>query len=93
MKADSMTPLGYACFYGHVETVKVLLEFKAPKGTAVGIDWMPPICIAAANGHFKLLRYFVEDLKVRINSKDKFKRTPLILAVMNGYADMASYLL
>lgn len=54
---------------------------------------MPPICIAAANGHFKLLRYFVEDLKVRINSKDKFKRTPLILAVMNGYADMASYLL
>jgi len=87
-----MTPLGYACQYGHLETVKVLLEFGAKKGTAVGLDRMPPICLAAAYKHLDLLKFFVEN-KCRIHSKDKFKRTPLIIAVINGYVDIASYLL
>jgi ankyrin repeat protein len=73
VKADSMTAFGYACEKGHLETVKVFMEFKAPKGQAVGTDRMPPICIAAAYGHYDLLKYFVEELKIRISSKDKFK--------------------
>ena len=72
MKTTSLTPLGYACQNGHLEAVKVLLEFKAKKGTAVGLDRMPPICLAAAYNHYDLVKFFVEN-KTRINSKDKFK--------------------
>lgn len=88
-----MTPLGYACINGDLETVKVLIEYGAKKGTAVGLDRMPPLLISIENNHFHLVKYFVEELKVRLISKDKYKWTPLIVAVMNGFIDIASYLL
>lgn len=53
---------------------------------------MPPICMAAAYGHYDLVKYLLE-IKCRTNSKDKFKRSPLILAVMNGHIEIVSYLL
>jgi len=93
VKNTSLTPLGYACINGDLETVKVLIEYGAKKGTAVGLERMPPLLLAIANKHFDLVKYFVEELKVRLVSKDKFKWTPLIIAVMNGFVDIASYLL
>jgi ankyrin repeat protein len=39
-----------------------------------------------------MVEFLVEN-KARVVSKDKFKRTPLILAVKNGHAKIASFLL
>jgi len=93
VKNTSLTPLGYACINGDIETVKVLIEFGSKKGTAVGLERMPPLLLAISNNHYELTKYFVNELKVWLVSKDKFKRTPLIIAVMNGFIDIASFLL
>jgi len=93
VKTTSLTPLGYACLKGDVETVKILIEYGAKKGMAVGLDRMPPLLLAIAHNHYDLVKYFIEELKVRLVSKDKFKWTPLIIAVINGLVDIASYLL
>jgi hypothetical protein len=40
---------------------------------AVGLDRMPPLLLAIAHNHYDLVKYFIEELKVRLVSKDKFK--------------------
>jgi ankyrin repeat protein len=47
---------------------------------------------AAATGNYDLAEYLLER-KARVLSKDKFKRTPLIMAVRNGHTRLASLLL
>ena len=39
------------------------------------------------------LRYLVEELKLDINAKDRFGRTPLFLSIQSGRPDIAAYLL
>jgi ankyrin repeat protein len=92
-----MTPLGYACKYGHVEAVKALFEFKTKEHKAkinagIGENRMNPLILASAHGHVELVEYLL-DAKARVLGKDKFKRTALILAVINGHTKIASLLL
>lgn len=53
---------------------------------------MTPLILAAANGHFEIVKW-LHDNGAKIVAKDKFRRSGLILAVMNGHAKIASYLL
>lgn len=53
---------------------------------------MPPLSFAACTGNMELAQYLLDN-KARTLSKDKFKRTPLIIAVMNGHVKLASLLL
>ena len=53
---------------------------------------MPPLSWAAAAGNYELCQWLIEN-KARTLSKDKFKRTPLMLAVANGHVKVASLLL
>jgi len=54
---------------------------------------MTPLIWAAAYGHYELCEYIL-DIKPRsVLGKDKFKRTPLIMAVRNGFTRIASLLL
>ena len=92
MKETSLTPLGYAVEGNHIETVAVLLEFGARKGTAVGLNRMPPICTAAAKGYYDLLQFLLDN-RCRPTQKDKFGRQPLMLAARNGHLKCASLLL
>ena len=87
-----MNPMAYACKVGSVETVKVLIEYGLKKTAGCGNSRMPPIGWAASFGHEDLLNYLLE-IKAKVLSKDKFKRTPLILAVRNGHSRIASILL
>ena len=45
---NSLTPVGYALENGDLDTVKLLLEYGAAKGGQVGLDRMPPICLATS---------------------------------------------
>jgi ankyrin repeat protein len=87
-----MIPLAYACKYGHTEVLKVFLEFKARINAGIGLNRMPPLHFAAAYGHYDMCE-FILDNKGRVLGKDKFKRTPLIMACRNGFAKIASLLL
>ena len=72
--------------------MELLIERGARKGTRVGVDGMPPICIAAARGYYQMTQFLIDN-KCRVNTRDKFKRTPLILACRNGHSKLASLLL
>ena len=87
-----MNALGYACKHGHIEAARVLLEFKAKINFGIGIERMPPLCWAAAYGHYELC-LFLLDKKARVLGKDKYKRNPLIMAVRNGHTKIASLFL
>ena len=45
---------------------------------------MTPLMWAVAKGHHDLVKDLVEEHKANVCGKDKFKRTPLIIAIMNG---------
>jgi len=87
-----MTPMAYACKYGRTDCVKVLFELKV-RPVGCGIQRMTPLIWASAYGHYDLCEYLVEAKPRLVLSKDKFKRTALILAVRNGYTKIASLLL
>ena len=53
---------------------------------------MPPLSWAAAYGRYELCEWLLER-KARVLSKDKYKRTPLMMAVKNGHLRVASLLL
>jgi len=53
---------------------------------------MTAIILAAARGHFEIVKWLHEN-GAKILAKDKFRRSALILAVMNGHVKIASYLL
>lgn len=53
---------------------------------------MTPLGWAAAYGNYELCE-FILDNKGRTLSKDKFKRTPLTMAIRNGHTKIASLLL
>lgn len=53
---------------------------------------MTPLIICAARGYYDCIEWLLEN-KAKIIKRDKFKRSALTLAVMNGHLKVASYLL
>ena len=88
----SMNAIAYACKFGKTEVVKILLEHKVRVNAGCGLIRMTPLCWAAAYGHYELCEFLLDN-KARVLGKDKYKRTPLILAVRNGHTKIASLLL
>eukprot|EP01022_Parablepharisma_sp_SALTPOND_P016946 TRINITY_DN259_c0_g2_i2.p1 TRINITY_DN259_c0_g2~~TRINITY_DN259_c0_g2_i2.p1 ORF type:complete len:1345 (+),score=203.61 TRINITY_DN259_c0_g2_i2:2443-6477(+) len=87
-----MMPLHYACKNGHLEAVKAFIEVGANVNIGSGNARLGPLGFAAAYNHYEICEYLINN-KARIMHKDKFKRTPLAMAVRNGNAKVASLLL
>ena len=89
----NMTAFAYACQLGELEPIKAFLDSGVVKINAgQGPDRMPPLSWAAQEGKYELCEWLLEN-KARTLSKDKFKRTPLMIAVKNGHVKIASLLL
>lgn len=87
-----MNAMAYACKFGFTKCVEVLLEFKAKVNFGCGIERMTPLGWAATYGHYDLCEFLL-DKKARVLSKDKYKRTPLIMAARNGHSKILTLLL
>lgn len=53
---------------------------------------MTPLGWAATYGHYEMAVYLLDN-NASLLSMDKFKRTPLIMAVRNGHTKLASLLI
>lgn len=60
---------------------------------APGSMRMTPLHFAAAYGHVDCVKFLMEEVNLKPIAKDKFKRSPLIMAVRNGNLEIAVYLL
>jgi len=83
----------YACENSSIECIKAILKSKDAKiNNGVGPERKMPIHYAASQGNFELVQWLIDN-KARTIGNDKFKRTPLIMAVRNGHTRVASLLL
>ena len=83
--------LHYASFYGDIESVKILLEFKA------NIDNFSnnrkiPLHFACCNNHFKIVQFLCENGS-DVNFKDENGCSPLHLSAKNGNTKCVEILL
>jgi ankyrin repeat protein len=92
------TGLHLACTQGHVHVVKYLLEKQEEEGMASpqNTSKQTPLIIASKNGFFEIVKLLMEDeskLKIQNELKgDKFKKTALHHAVMEGHFEVSKYL-
>ena len=90
---QNMTAFSYALALGEIEPIKAFLDSGVVKINAgQGPDRMPPLSWAACYGRYELCEWLLSQ-KARTLTKDKFKRTPLMMAVKNGHVKIASLLL
>lgn len=88
-----LTAMAYACQFGSAETILAFIDSGIVKVNAgQGKERLSPLSWAAARGDYDLCVQLLER-KGRVLSKDKFKRTPLIMACRNGHVKIASLLL
>lgn len=70
-----------ACQFGAIECVKYLLEQGCSQVHKVGTEKLTAMHLAAVGDHYKLVEYLCDN-KGRVNSFDKYGRSPLILATI-----------
>jgi uncharacterized protein len=90
---DGFQPLGLACFFGHVEVVRFLLESGAEVNTPSrdGLK-VTPLNSAAAGRHYEIAMLLLErDANPNIRQEGDF--VPLHSAAINGQIEMVKILL
>ena len=80
--SNGWCPLHYACNYGDLESVKILLDYKANIDNYSN-NRRIPLHIASNNNYPDIVEYLCKK-KSEINTKDDLGCTPLHLAAKNG---------
>ena len=90
---DGFAPLSLAAFFGHAETVDVLLaagaEVSAPSRETMKLT---PLASALAAGHNQIARTLIEH-GAQVNAKGDTDVTPLHTAAARGNIEAATFLL
>ena len=91
---DSWCPLHFAVAEQNYDVVKVLFKHGANPDKQLGskYDKMSALMLAAANGDLVMVKLLIEN-RAKIEKPDRYKKTALTHAVINGAANVASYLL
>ena len=76
--SSGLTPLHYSCKGDRVEDQQCNPASKNENGQ---------------KGHLNVAKYLIEDQKCSPSCKDNYSRTPLHLSCLNGYLDVARYLI
>nr|XP_040569948.1 LOW QUALITY PROTEIN: poly [ADP-ribose] polymerase tankyrase-like [Lepeophtheirus salmonis] len=92
---NSWCPIHLAAVDSKFKSLKVLLKHKArvdkPLNTKYGK--LTALMLASGMGNLEMVKFLVEHGQAKVEALDKFKRSALTHAVMNGAANVASYLL
>lgn len=90
---QSWSAINFAINEGHTDVVKVLVEngVNVDRQLNTNHDKITPMMQAAGLGHLEIVRILAPVAK--IEKLDRYKRTALTHAIMNGAADIASFLL
>jgi ankyrin repeat protein len=92
---NGRTPLDLACYKGSLGCVECLLLNGASCDLVDNISKRTALHAAAYNNNedcIRLILMLINDKKNLINAKDKFQRTPLMIAVEQGHLNTISYL-
>ena len=92
---NGRTPLDLACFKGSIGCVECLLLNGANCDLVDNITQRTALHAAAYNNFedcIKIIFMLINDKKDLLNAKDKYQRTPLMIAVEQGHLNTISYL-
>lgn len=81
------TPLTYACRTGNFEIFKLLVDSGA-EGINAGFNFFAACC----SGSIDIVKYFIENTDVYINTMDRYGSTALVCAYQNGHKPLVEYL-
>jgi ankyrin repeat protein len=71
----------FAAMFGNLEAVKQYITAGADVNAIDDDEGMTPLILAAANGHKEIVVLLITE-GADVNAKDKYGRTPLLMAVM-----------
>ncbi|XP_050499210.1 putative ankyrin repeat protein RF_0381 isoform X1 [Diabrotica virgifera virgifera] len=86
------SPLYWAARRGHLGVLKLLIAYGASLETKCS-NGLLPIHVAAEKGHFKIVKYFVENKLYHVDICTRTLRTPLSFAVVGGHSAIIKYLI
>ncbi len=90
---DGFSPLGLACFFGHADTVKLLVAQGADINQVSKNDWqVQPLHSAVAARNLEIVTFLLLN-GAEVNSQQQHGFTALHAAAQNGDAEMIKLLL
>jgi ankyrin repeat protein len=89
------TALHFACYYGHVDVVKFLLNDSNANIQMKTSNGCTSLHLAARFGHLNVVQYLIDDAPTcaDIDAESNDGLTALHYATMNGYSNVVQYLL
>ena len=92
---NSWTALHHAVVQGHIDTAKTLLDLGANVERVLSPNYekLSPLMLASARNDLEMVRMLVLQYRAKIERQDKYKRTALTHAIMNGASKTASFLI
>ena len=77
---------------GNVDVAKWLVGKNAKIGTEGAPDALSPLHLAARHGNLNLIDYFIDELEIDPNIRDRWNQTPIVHATYDDSADAIRHL-